>query len=94
MKLSWVDETNKVLQVLITSFKGSVHFLTIEKRLGINGSHGIISNQKQLLMKKTQRPVLHLAQKRFDDPKDIGENIDLIDKIGTFWKVCIPLHLA
>ncbi len=88
--------TSKELQASLASIKVSVHDSTIRKRLGKNGIHGRVPGQKPLLTKKNTKARLTFAKIiSWLSPRLLGKySVDWWDKSWTFWKVCVPLHLA
>ncbi len=86
-------KTSKELQALLASIKVSVHDSTIRKRLGKNGIQS--SKAKATADQKEHKGSSHICQKiSWLSPSLLGKYSVDWDKSWTFWKVCVPLHLA
>ncbi len=87
--------TSKELQASLASIKVSVHDSTINKETGQTRHSWEFQAKSHCWPKRTQRLISHLPKNILIIP-NIFEQIfcDWWNKSWTFWKVCVPLHLA
>ncbi len=88
--------TSKELQASLASITVSVHDSTIRKRLGKKRHPWESSKAKATADQKEHKGSSHICQKiSWLSQRLLGKySVDWWDKSWTFWKVCVPLHLA
>ncbi len=87
--------TSKESQASLASIKVSVHDSTI-RETGQKQHPWEISKAKATADQKEHKGSSHICQKiSWLSPRLLGKySVDRWDKSWTFWKVCVPLHLA
>ncbi len=88
--------TSKELQASLASIKVSVHDSAIRKRLGKKRHPWESSKAKATADQKEHKGLSKTCQKKsWLSPRLLDKySADWWDKSLTFWKVCVPLHLA